>query len=245
MQPAEEQGIIPENSENIDLVDLVDQPAWKTILIELVKSEKMNPWDIDIIGLANRYLVKIQAMEKTDLKLPANAILASAILLKLKARAIRISSIEEEDELTEQISEKEIQFLEENLPELRHGRQSRQGKITLDQLVSNIESILERTKNKKNIFREKDIPDFKVVINEKDIEARIETVMQKINERLDSRGIARFSQLPETQTPKEMIYFFLPMLFLANKQKIRIWQDIFWEEIFIALAGENEQEQKV
>lgn len=77
--------------------------------------------------MANKYYTKILGMEKTDLKLPANAILASAILLKFKARAIRISSIEElEDELTKQVSEKDIRFLEENLPELRRGRQLRQ-----------------------------------------------------------------------------------------------------------------------
>ena len=72
--------------ESINLIDLVDQPAWKTILIDLVKSEKMNPWEIDLVDLANKYYQKILAMEKTDLKLPANAILASAILLKFKAR---------------------------------------------------------------------------------------------------------------------------------------------------------------
>lgn len=230
--------------ENIDLVDLVEQPAWKTILIDLVKSEKMDPWNIDIVDLANRYLQKIQALENADLKLPANAILASAILLKLKARAVKISSIEEEDEITREISEKEMALLEQNIPELRHGRQFRQGKVSLDELVESIGAILEKTKNKRNILREKDIPDFKVVINEKDIEERIGIVMQRIQEKADSQGIARFSQLLEEKRPVEIIQVFLPILFLANKGSIRVWQESFWEEIFIALAKEKAPTEK-
>ncbi|MEK6820785.1 MAG: hypothetical protein AABY11_00095, partial [archaeon] len=35
-----------------DLVGLIDQPAWKTILISLVKNEKMDPWNIDVKDLA-------------------------------------------------------------------------------------------------------------------------------------------------------------------------------------------------
>ena len=45
--------------ENVDLVDLIEQPAWKTILIELVKTEKMDPWSIDISQLSEKYLAKI------------------------------------------------------------------------------------------------------------------------------------------------------------------------------------------
>jgi len=35
----------------MDLVDLIDQPAWKSILLDLVTSEKMDPWDIDVTAL--------------------------------------------------------------------------------------------------------------------------------------------------------------------------------------------------
>ena len=69
----------------IDLVDLIDQPAWKTILLDLVESEKMDPWDIDVIVLAEKYIKKINDLETNNLRVPANAILACAILVKTKA----------------------------------------------------------------------------------------------------------------------------------------------------------------
>lgn len=219
----------------INLVDLVDQPAWKTILIDLVKSNKMNPWDIDLAELANKYFQKIQALEKADLKLPANAILASTILLKFKARAIRISSIEDEEETAKEMTKEEIQFFEQNIPELRHGRQFRTGKITLDELVSNIGAILEKTKQRGNILREKEIPEFKVSLNSPNIEEKIEETYLLIQKKADSQGITRFSQLITEKNPVEMVDVFIPMLFLTNKGKINIWQEEFWREIFIAL----------
>ena len=35
----------------MDLVDLIDQPAWKTILLDLVSSEKMDPWILMLLHL--------------------------------------------------------------------------------------------------------------------------------------------------------------------------------------------------
>ena len=231
------------NQSKVNLVDLVDQPAWKTILIDLVKSNKMDPWNIDLVDLANQYFVKIQAMEKTDLKLPANAILASAILLKFKSRTIKISSIEDEEEITKEMTKEEIRFFEQNIPELRHGRQFRTGKITLDQLVASIETILVKTKERGNILREKEIPEFKVMLNQGNIEEKIGKVMARIQEKADSQGIARFSQLIKDQTPIEMVNVFVPLLFLTNKGKITLWQEEFWHEIFVALQKEGEANQ--
>ncbi|MBN1941643.1 MAG: segregation/condensation protein A [Candidatus Diapherotrites archaeon] len=231
--------------EKIDLVDLVDQPAWKTILIDLVKSEKMDPWGIDIVDLANRYLAKIQAMEKSDLKLPANAILASAILLKLKARTIKFSSIEEDDDMEGEISEEELKLIEESVPQLRHSRQFRQGRVTLDELVGHIESILRTTKQRGNILREKDIPEFKIKLREVDIEARLDSVWNSIKEKADSQGITRFSQIIESNSPLEIVKVFLPLLFLATKGRIRVWQEEFWREIFIALQEEGKKGDKI
>jgi len=233
-QPAEAQ-------EPINLVDLIEQPAWKTILIDLIKSNKMDPWDIDIVELADLYLHKIQTMERADLRIPANAILASAILLKLKARTIKLTSIDDEEETTE-ISKEEIQFIEESIPDLAGQRQFRGGKVTLDELVLSIEQILQKTKQKKSILRDKSIPDFKVYFNTVNIEERIGRVLEKIKARADSQGLVMFSAILDEKTPVEMVNCFIPMLFLVNKGKINAWQEEWFGEIFIALQKEIEKE---
>jgi chromatin segregation and condensation protein Rec8/ScpA/Scc1 (kleisin family) len=52
-----------------------------------------------------------------------------------------------------------------------------------------------------------------------------------------------FSQLINgTKDPLQIIQVFIPVLFLANKGKLTVWQEEFWKEIFISLA-ENSQVQ--
>src|SRR3990167_1881053 len=78
-----EESVFSVNSTD-DLVQLIHYPEWKMILLDLIKKEKMDVWAIDIGVLARKYLKKIEELKETSLRLPANAILASAILLHLK-----------------------------------------------------------------------------------------------------------------------------------------------------------------
>ncbi len=237
---------MPENvAGNIDLVDLIEQPAWKTVLIDLVKSERMDPWDIDLCLLADKYLEKINQLEHASLKIPANAILASAILLKMKARALKLRGIEDEEAATEELSEEDIKMLEESIPELKGVRRFRQGKVSLDELVEGIAEVFEKTKKKQNsILRSKEIPDFKVLVDEGSIEEKIAGVEKRIAERADSQGLVTFSQLLDEKTSIEMVNVFLPLLFLMNRGKVNAWQDQWFGEIFISLLKQAEKSGK-
>ena len=230
---------VPEGQEKEYLVDLIDQPAWKSILIELVKSNKMDPWNINVVELANLYWQKIQLLERQDLRVPANAILASAIMLKLKARTIKISSVEEEDEETKEISREELAMIEETIPELRGQRQFREGKISLDELVESIGEILEKTKYKKSILRDKEIPEFSLEFNKEKAAEQVDKVLAKIKEKVDSQGLVSFTDLLEEQTPLAMVYCFVPLLFLVNSGKVNAWQEEWFGEIFISLMEEE------
>jgi len=233
---------IPEGREKEYLVDLIDQPAWKSILIGLVKGNKMDPWNIDVIALANLYWKKIQLLERQDLRVPANAILASAILLKMKARTIKLSSVEEEEEEeTKEISPEELAMIEESVPELRGQRQFREGKISLDELVNSIGEILEKTKQKKSILRDKALPDFSLEFNKEKAAEQVDHIFKRIKENVDSQGIVAFSSLLEKNTAIEMVYCFMPILYLTNNGRINAWQEEWFGEIFISLIEEGEE----
>ncbi len=225
------------DSENVELVDLIDRPAWKTILIDLVKSEKMNPWDINIVELADKYLKKIALLGGTDLRVPANAILASAIMLKFKSEILNVSPIEEEIAKDNSLTEEQKKELEELLPELRVINSSRQGKVSLDDLVLSLEKILDKTKNSpdKRALGSKDVIEFKLPYSTYNIEEMTKKVFEEINQKADSTGMVLFSRLVEGKNPLEIIDTFIPCLFLSNKQKINMWQEEFFGEIFISI----------
>jgi segregation and condensation protein A len=239
-----QQNSVPLEQGQVNLVDLIEQPAWKTILIDLVKSNKMDPWDIDIVDLANNYWLKIQNMQRGDLRIPANAILAAAILLKLKARTIKLSKIDEEEEETKEISKEELALIEESIPQLSGQRQFREGKISLDELVLSIENILIKTKSRQSILRQKEIPEFKFFVGEGNIDQKIDAVFKKISERADSQGLVMFTALLDEKTPLEMVNCFIPLLFLVNKGKVNAWQEEWFGEIFISLMKEAEESKE-
>ena len=234
---------LPENIKPDDLVDLIDQPAWKTILIELVKKERMDPWEIDITKLAEKYLEKINSLSGTDLRLPANAILASAILLKFKSNVLKISNIEDEDEFLEkkkEMSPEERAEFEAMLPELKSIRKIKEGKVSLDALVDSIEKMLQQTKKKKDrslLGRER--TKFDIPIQDFKIDEEMAKIYALIKQNADSQGLVLFSTLIKQKSNKDSIVrTFISCLFLTNKGKINMWQDEFFGEIFLSLNKE-------
>jgi len=219
----------------MDLVDLIDQPAWKTILIELVTSEKMDPWDIDVTALAEKYLKKVNELEHNNLRVPANAILACAILVKTKSKYLKLSSVEEEEE-KEHITDEQRQLMLEELPDLMCNRSFREGRISLDELVDSIEGIINKTNPKKSVARI--IPKMELNFDTTSIEDKMGEVLDLIKAKVDSLGIVQFKDLCEDGI-NSIVDTFLPVLFLMNGGKIIAYQEDFFGDIFVQLLSED------
>jgi len=218
----------------MDLVDLIDQPAWKTILLDLVSSEKMDPWDIDVTALAEKYLKKVNELEHNNLRVPANAILACAILVKTKSKYLKLSSVEEEEE-KEQITDEQKQLMLEELPDLMCNRAFREGRISLDELVDSIEGIINKTNPQRSAARI--IPRMELNFDTASIEEKMGEVFDLIKAKVDSQGIVRFKDLCEGEI-NSIVDTFLPVLFLMNGGKIVAYQEEFFGDIFVQLLQE-------
>jgi len=235
-----EELISDEEIRKVDFVKLIDQPEWKTILFEIVDKLKMDIWDIDISGLTQQYLEKIQSMQSTNLRVPANAILACSILLKTKSRTLKFSSIEPDPN---EISEKERLELNELLPELTSSAKLREGAVTLDELVESIEEIIEKTKRIEGKSRRlpERTPDFGLLFDEGNIEEKIAEVFEKIKLKADPDGLVLFHNLLEKYSAIEVVNTFIPLLFLMNEGKVLMWQEKFFDEIFIRILEEKRE----
>ncbi len=231
-------------SSNDDLVGLIEQPAWKTILITLVKSERMDPWNIDIKLLAEKYLQKIRALNSTDLRLPANAILASAILLKFKARALRLPSLEEDEELRIKSLMTEEELLGGMMPELISPNLVREGKVSLDMLVQSIEEILDKTKSK--VLRERDgrdRPVFNLPFASMNMEEKMNDVLEIARSNADETGLARFSTMVAGRETNDVVECFIALLFLMNQRELSAWQEVLFGEIFVSVFPSAEEDE--
>ena len=235
-QSVNEEDAFERDYSQMDLVDLIDQPAWKTILVDLVKSAKMNPWDINVSELTGKYLEKINQLEHNSLRVPANAILACAILVKTKSKYLKLSSVEEEEDKTELTDGQRELFLEE-LPDLIANRSLREGRISLDELVDSIEGIIQQTDSKKGVAR--NIPRMELDFDTTSIEERLEEVFDLIKNKADSQGIVLFDDLVTNKENDSIIDTFLPVLFLMNSGKVLAYQDEFFGSIFVKLLTDS------
>jgi len=218
----------------MDLVDLIDQPAWKTILLDLVETEKMNPWDIDVIELTEKYIKKINELSGHNLRVPANAILACAILVKTKSKYLRLSSLDDKEKEVTLTPEQRALMLGE-VPDLMSNRMSREGRITLDELVSSIEDIIQRTTPKKGSAR--NIPRIEINFDSSSIEEKMQEVFDLIKSKADSQGVVLFAELTGKEDVDSVVDTFLPVLFLMNNGKIIAYQNEFFGTIFVQLVA--------
>ena len=62
-----------------------DEITWQSLIYDLVKSEQMNPWDIDVSLLSKKYLETVKKLQEHNFFISGKVILASAILLKIKS----------------------------------------------------------------------------------------------------------------------------------------------------------------
>ena len=100
------------------LIDLVDKPSWKMLLTEIVEKEHLDPWDIDIAQLTHSYIEHISNARKLDFRVPANAVLVSAILLRFKSDAWELYPQAAVEEQLENQSDWEFILEGKRVPEL-------------------------------------------------------------------------------------------------------------------------------
>lgn len=125
----------------MDIVQLVAQPTWREFLVELVATQQMDPWDIDITSLADVYLSKVREMQALDLRVPANVILASAILLYFKAQALKL---EDEEPYIPEVEETNL-LMSQQIPELVYRpNRPRTRRVTLDELLHALDRVLKQ-----------------------------------------------------------------------------------------------------
>ena len=81
------------NFHNLDLAELAQQPEWKVMLYDVIQKEKMDPWNVDITLLTEKFMENLRQMKQFNFRVPANAILASSILLRFKSDSWAIHAL--------------------------------------------------------------------------------------------------------------------------------------------------------
>jgi len=227
----------------MDQVAHIDEPI--EILVDLAKQGEIDPWKIDVVKVADKFLERIEGVEMPDLRLSARTLFYAAILLRMKSDALFI----DEDEDVDEELEPDLLEIEEGIedevlttpdsiriyPKLR-----RCGKrpITLDDLITELKKAekveVNRQRRQEERVERDDIlkKNVRECPHEEDIESKISKLREKLKARENMKLIS-FSELTSGMEVKEVIGTYIPLLFLASKKEIRLKQDELFGELYI------------
>ena len=233
-----------------------DEVTWKAILIELVKSEQMDPWNIDISALAQKYVQMVRKLQQTDLRISGKVLLAAAILLRMKSDILLTDDIQafdnmfnpdEESGLLEGLGIDQVQGAVpyEKRKLIPRTPQPRSRKVSLNDLMDALQKALET--NRKRMLNVKLPQKMDVPKKTFDITALMRSVygnitgffLRKSGEKL------YFHQIVPEDTREGKVLTFIPLLHLTNERKIDMDQQQHFGDIEIMLRTEKAVEKEL
>jgi len=223
--------------------------GWQEIIYDLINTEQLDPWNIDIIVLTNKYLEKIKEFEETDFFVSSKVLLAASLLLRIKSEILLNQYVKSIDDILfgkkEQIRiPLERIELDEDIPDLiSRSPLPRLKKVTLKELMESLNKaiITENRRIKKEIiskstFRESSFSLPKRKFNIKDKIAEIYRNLGDLFKEMEEKKISYSEFIKENS--EEKIISFLPLLYLEQDKKIWLDQKVPFDEIHIWLKEE-------
>ena len=221
-----------------------DEITWQTIIYDLVKSEEMDPWDIDVSLLAKKYLETIKKLQEMNFNLSGKIVLASAILIKLKTRKLVEEDLARFENIINPPEEIEEMYNDLDLSEISENRiivipktpQPRRRKVSINDLVLALQKALDV--NKRRVFRRMEdlasIPEVQVPEKKVDISILIKDVYDKIVNFFNLGGKKlTFHEFIKSDRREDKIATFVPLLHLDNQRRIELNQKEHFGEIEI------------
>ncbi|MEM2937312.1 MAG: hypothetical protein QXJ63_02045 [Candidatus Bathyarchaeia archaeon] len=218
------------------------RPPWN-ILFDFHRLEKLTPWNINIAYLLTTFLAEMEKTGQIDFRASGVALDSSALIYLMKSKLLLKLEEPPQPPKTPQDFIPPPLFLP-----LRHELTS----TTIRHLLEVLDEVL---KGEKLYHLEKAVtkpilptpseifPQIDYYLME--IELKMDKLYKSLSEMVKGAGIIEFSTLIRGMTRLEAIRTFILLLFLAQNEKVNLWQDEESEEIYIGVGGfgaaENEK----
>jgi len=219
--------------------------SWQAIIYDLIKTEQLDPWDIDLGILADKYVDIIQHLEEADFFVSSKVLLACSLLLRLKSDILINSYIQDLNDALYgrkdvkkyeidriEIDENELPILVPRTPMARHK------KVTLEELMKALNHAIntENRRIKKEIKGRQAERSALTVMprNFVPLKVRIKSIFGIVDNHLkQGNDHIKFSHLAPSK--EEQLACFVPILHLSNEEKVFLRQPGHFEEIHMTL----------
>lgn len=252
----EEFSNMPSNESRIfDIIFKEDELTWKDMIYDLVRNENMNPWDVDISMLAEKFLYMLKQLKQMDFRIGGKVILASSLLLKLKSDRLvgedmqNFEQLLVEQTIDDDFSDDPFEFEQANLNAFMNDQkrlvprtpQPRERKVSVFDLVDALEKALDndyvRQKNKilrgVEVVEENEVPK-----NFFELGKAMEILHNKIAKMFTTPTTKiMFDELLTSNDKQTKVYTFMPLLHLENQRMVELMQKEHFGEIQIKIMN--------
>lgn len=256
---------VEENKKEIPDIKSLDSGL--EILVQLAEKGEIDPWDVDIIEVTDKYLKALYKSPRENLLNAGRAIFYASVLLRLKSDILLNLSNETllasqqtenyfpEDEMlfSEEEFHLDISKLESFLTRSPLAKLQRKRKISLGDLIFALQQAEEEEERRSLRAKLRAERAFTIVVpetpddifeitQEEDIDEVVERIEAIIEEHLTDEKPITLSFL--SQVMNNTSKPFLGLLFLAHMQKIVLSQTDFYGEVYIYKGGTIIEEPK-
>ena len=215
--------------------DVMNEPV--EILVNLAKNQEIDPWDIDIVSVTDKFLARIEDIQMMDLRISGRTLLYASILLRMKSNWVDMDEPEEYD-----IFDDSMDFFEVDdypVPKLPVRRIATRP-VTLQELIAELKKAerVEHRKKEKKLLRKLEervavtTDEVLGIAHEEDILGRVARLNYVLDSVFEEHDSVVFSELIGEER-SENIMTYVSLLFLATEKKIWLQQDELFGELFI------------
>ena len=233
-----------------------DEITWQSIIYNLVKTNEIDPWNVDISELSSKFLDLLKKLKEMDFRVSGKILLAAAILLKIKSNKLigedmtnfdNLFKFQEESEsLDEYVDSLDLneQLLKldgiknEDISLIPRTPQPRERKVSIFDLVDALQRALD-VKKRRVVNSTKQTKEFKIPEKVRDITEIIRDVYSNVKTYFikNQKNSLEFSQLLSSEEKEDKIFTFLSLLHLTNERKIDLEQEQHFSPIFVKMVS--------
>jgi segregation and condensation protein A len=215
------------------------------ILVQMAEKGEIDPWNIDIVEVTDRFLSELERRKELDLRISGRTLFYAAILLRMKSEYLDQTEAEEpcdeeedfaldfdiEGDFEQGGETGPIELLEREIRRRLDRKKMRKSPVTLFELIIELKNI-EKEQRRRQRFRS---PFGDELIDADDV------VSIAHDEGYQESALAVMCQCEIADLlGRGMIDIYIPLLFLMSEGKLMIWQDEFFGEIFVRMCCADE-----
>jgi len=228
------------------------------ILVDMAKSQKIDPWNIDIVDITDKFLQEVFELKANNLRLTGRTLFFAAVLLRLKSDILEgIDPLAEQEVISEDFNEDydDPDFIEEtvntnnvvSLDEVIQRRTSvrlnRNRVVTLKDLIKQLEfyekieqkrslkNAHERAKRRAQSYANFTPEDIINIAHDEYIEDSVDRLHDILIRLFETDDRVELSEIKETGMDKISTY--IALLFLSARSRIDLVQDEFYSDLYV------------